>query len=95
MEVPIMKRLISILAISAITYMPLMATEDATESIRLKDGSTLYIDDKGDMKMIDKQGDRMTMRDGVAMETMDGRVIMMQNNVLWQRMQRGTLNPKF
>lgn len=90
-----MNRFASILIVSALLCGPAMAGEDAAESVRLKDGSTLYIDKNGDMKMVDGNGDRMTMRDGVPMETEDGRVIMMKNNALWQRMQRGTLNPKF
>lgn len=89
-----MKEFIYILMASAMLCMPVMASEDAAESVKLKDGSTLYINEKGEMKMVDNNGDRMTMRDGVAMETEDGRVIMMKNNALWQRMQRGTLNPK-
>ena len=90
-----MNRFASILIASTLLSAPALAGEQATESVKLKDGSTLYIDSKGDMKMVDGNGDRMKMRDGVPMETEDGRVIMMQNNALWQRMQRGTLNPKF
>lgn len=90
-----MNRFASLLIVSTLLSAPALAGEQATESVKLKDGSTLYIDSKGDMKMVDGNGDRMKMRDGVPMETEDGRVIMMQNNALWQRMQRGTLNPKF
>lgn len=90
-----MNRLLSMLLLSALLSMPALAGEAAAESVKLKDGSTLFVGKNGDMKMVDGKGDRMTMRDGVPMETEDGRVIMMKNNALWQRMQRGTLNPKF
>jgi len=74
---------------------PAMASEGDTESFKLKDGSTLYINERGDMKMIDSHGNGISMRDGVPMEAEDGRIFMMKNNALWERMRRGTLNPKF
>lgn len=71
------------------------ASGSDTGPIRLKDGSMLYTNDAGNMRMIDNHGNRMEMKDGETMETEDGRVIMMKNHILWEKMRRGTLNPKF
>ncbi len=64
------------------------------ESFKLEDGSTLFVNQKGEMKMVDNHGNGVPMKDGVTMETEDGRVIMMKNHALWERTQRGTPNPK-
>lgn len=90
-----MNKLMCIVCISSMFCLPVVAADNVTESVKLKDGSVLSIDDRGHMNMFDSKGNRMTMRDGVPMETEDGRVIMMQNHALWERMPRGTLNPKF
>lgn len=70
------------------------ASGSDTGPIRLKDGSMLHTNDAGNMRMIDHDGKRMEMKDGETMETEDGRVIMMKNHILWEKMRRGTLNPK-
>lgn len=72
-----------------------MAAVAATQSLKLKDGSILFVDKDGDMKMVDRKGDPMTMKDGVPMEAEDGSVILMKNKQLYKRVPRGTLNPKF
>lgn len=72
-----------------------VASGGDTGPIKLKDGSMLYTNDSGNMRMIGNDGKRIEMKDGVTMETEDGRVIMMKNHILWQKMRRGTLNPKF
>jgi hypothetical protein len=70
------------------------ASGHGNESIKLKNGSMLSTDAAGDMMMTDAHGRHMDMKDGEIMETEDGRTLMMRNNALWQRMPRGTLNPK-
>ncbi|MDV3238660.1 MAG: CopK family periplasmic copper-binding protein [Gammaproteobacteria bacterium] len=89
-----MKTLLSTLLVFSLLGAPALASDGAAEQVRLKDGSTLYVNEAGEMRMIDGRGNKMSMRDGVPMETEDGRVIMMKNNMLWQRMERGSLNPK-
>ena len=74
--------------------MPGGAAAHGTQSIRLKDGSMLSTDEAGNMMMTDAHGRHMDMQDGETMETEDGRILMMKNNALWQRMPRGSLNPK-
>lgn len=89
-----MKTFIRIMAVSALLCAPVMAAEDETESVTLTNGSTLHLDADGNMKLIDKNGDQVTIREGVPMETDDDRVIMMKNDALWLLMKRGTLEPK-
>lgn len=72
-----------------------LAADTGTQSQKLKDGSVLFVDKSGNMKMVDKTGSPMEMKDGVAMEMDDGSVLMMKNHVLWKKVPRGTLNPKF
>lgn len=89
-----MKTFIRIMAVSALLCTPVMAAESDTESVTLLNGSTLHLEASGAMKMIDKDGDQVPIREGVPMETDDDRVIMMKNNALWLLMKRGTLEPK-
>ena len=73
------------LAISSVMglYMPSLAAEPPAEQIELKDGSTLYLHPDGTSRMVDQHGKRIDMRDGVPMETKDGRIIMMENKRIW------------
>lgn len=89
-----MRTFIHITAVSALLCTPAMGADNATESVTLKDGATLHLEANGDMKMIDQDGDQVTIREGVPMETDDDRVIMMKDDALWLLMKRGTLEPK-
>ena len=59
------------------------ATEGPAENLKLKDGSSLFIHEDGTGRMVDAHGKPMHMRDGVAMELLDGRMIMMKNKRMW------------
>lgn len=54
------------------------------EAIPLKDGSTVYIFKDGKMGMEDKLGRATFMAPGHAMETKDGRKIIMNGNEIWR-----------
>jgi hypothetical protein len=61
----------------------------------LKDGSILIVDADGRMRMFNPYGDRLLMKDGVAMELKDGSIIAMKENVIWKQLRtRGTLSPR-
>lgn len=64
---------------------PAFADESPAEMVKLKDGTTLYVQPDGSSRMVDQQGKPMTMADGVEMETADGRKIMMMNKHVWVR----------
>jgi hypothetical protein len=61
------------------TLMPSFAEEPPAEKMNLKDGSVLFLHPDGTGRMVDAHGKPMAMADGVAMETADGRMIMMKN----------------
>jgi hypothetical protein len=60
------------------------ANSDAKE-IQLKDGSTLVIFKDGKMSMRDSRGRPMSMKDGLRMETKDGKVYVMKGNEIWRK----------
>jgi hypothetical protein len=75
---------VALLLCAAVSTMSALAAEEPpAEQIELKDGSTLYLHPDGTSRMIDVHGKRMNMRDGVEMETADGRIILMQNKKVW------------
>jgi hypothetical protein len=62
----------------------------------LKDGTTLVVASNGWMRMFTAEGSRVNMKDGVNMETREGRLIVMKEDLNWKKLrQSGTLNPKF
>ena len=64
------------------------------QTIQLKDGSTILIEEKGTMAHIDAAGNRMKMRDGKIMEAEDGSTLMMKNDAIWKMItEKGTLRP--
>lgn len=66
------------------------------ETIELKDGGKVTVQKDGTMVHIDAAGNRVKMRDKVAMEAKDGTKFVMKNNALWKTItEKGTLNPKF
>lgn len=67
----------------------------ASQRYVLKVGTTLYVDADGRMRMFAPDGDRVYMKDGVAMELQDGTVVTMKENIVWKTLRtRGTLNPR-
>lgn len=66
------------------------------ETIELKDGGKVMVQKDGAMVHIDAAGNRVKMRDKVAMEAKDGTKFVMKNNAIWKQItEKGTLNPKF
>jgi hypothetical protein len=56
--------------------------------LKLMDGSHLFISDDNMMRMVDKDGKPITMKDGVEMELEDGSLIMMKNEKIWRHNHR-------
>ncbi len=56
--------------------------------LKLKDGSYLFISDKGEMRMVDREGKPVKMKENVEMEMMDGSLIMMKNRKIWRHDHR-------
>lgn len=54
------------------------------KAYELKDGSTVYVFKDGKMAMENKVGQVVTMKEGHAMETKDGKKIMMKGNEIWR-----------
>ena len=83
-----MKNLMALFAALAFTFMAnlLPAVAGEAESYHLKDGSMLYIQADGNMKMVDTAGKPMQMEEDVPMELEDGSVIMMRHNHVWKRL---------
>ncbi len=56
--------------------------------MKLKDGSLLFVNNDGTMRMVDKTGQPITMKEGVEMELADGSVVMMQNKKVWRHVHQ-------
>jgi hypothetical protein len=80
-----MRKMLCALAIcGAVGFMtPAIAEEPLAQTLKLKDGTTLYLHPDGTGRMIDQHGKPMKMSDGKQMETTDGRVIIMENKRIW------------
>ncbi len=64
------------------------------QTIELKDGGKIVIEEKGTMVHINAAGNRVKMRDGRVMITKDGHKLMMKNNAIWKTItEHGTLKP--
>lgn len=64
------------------------------QTIELKDGGKIVIEEKGAMVHIDAAGNRVRMKDGTVMEAKDGSKLMMKNDVIWKTItEHGTLKP--
>jgi hypothetical protein len=71
------------------------ALDPETKAVKLKDGSTLYINKHGKMRMRDVAGHKVYMQDGVPMEAADGTVFIMKEDPTWKVIRlKGSLNPK-
>lgn len=64
------------------------------QHVRLKDGSHLFIQKDGTMRMTDPAGAPKGMKDGVEMETADGAVLVMKNFRMWRKVP-GSKPPVF
>ena len=62
--------------------------QSANEPLRLKDGTYLFISDDDTMRMTDKDGKPIEMKDSVEMELEDGTLIMMKNKKIWRHYHR-------
>ncbi len=78
-----MKRVLFALVLTSSIAIAAYAEEPSTEKIDLKDGSTLFLRPDGTSRMVDAHGKRMTMSDGVEMETADGQTMLMMNKKVW------------
>ncbi len=64
------------------------------QTIELKDGGKIVVEEKGTMIHIDAAGKRVKMRDGKVMTAKDGSKVMMKNNAIWKTItEHGTLKP--
>ena len=58
---------------------PVQSTEPTASGVlELKDGSYLFVGEDGTMRMTDRNGNPVIMKDGAVMELKDGTLIMMQ-----------------
>ena len=62
--------------------------QPANEPLRLKDGTYLFISDDDTMRMTNKDGKPIEMKDSVEMELEDGTLIMMKNKKIWRHYHR-------
>ena len=58
--------------------------------LKLKNGSFVFINEKGTMRLTDKNGKPKKMKENVEMELMDGSLILMKNAKLWRHVHRKT-----
>lgn len=64
------------------------------QTIELKDGGKIIMEEGKTMIHIDAAGNRVKMRDGKVMEAKDGSKVMMKNNAIWKTItEHGTLKP--
>ena len=64
------------------------------QTIELKDGGKLLLNDDKTMVHVTPAGKRARMKDGKVMEAKDGSMVMMKNNAVWKTItEKGTLNP--
>ncbi len=56
--------------------------------MKLKDGSLLFVNEDGTMRMVDKTGKPMSMKEGVEMEMEDGSVMLMHNKKAFRHVHR-------
>ena len=65
-----------------------------SQTIELKDGGKIVVDEKGKTVHLDAKGKRVRMRDGVVMEAKDGQKYAMKNDALWKQItEKGTVAP--
>ena len=80
-----MKQLLAIAALSSLAISAhAVNASQVDKTIELKDGSTVYIFKDGKMGMEDELGRATYMAPGHAMETKDGKKIVMNGNEIWR-----------
>ncbi|NIQ14904.1 MAG: CopK family periplasmic copper-binding protein [Candidatus Dadabacteria bacterium] len=84
MLLPILFLSASAIAAGSATGLPV------SEPLQLKDGSYLFIDNNDNMRMVDRYGEPIRMKDDVEMELKDGTLIMMKNKKVWRHIHRDT-----
>lgn len=83
-----------LIAVLAGTAQAATNTAPAPGTHALKDGTTLYVADNGRMRMFTAEGQRLHMKDGVTMETRDGKTFVMKEDLNWKQLRQfGSLNP--
>lgn len=64
------------------------------QTIELKDGGKIIMEEGKTMIHVDAAGNRVKMRDGKVMIAKDGSKLMMKNNAIWKTItEHGTLKP--
>lgn len=67
-----------------------IAGEMTTEGpVRLKDGSLLFVNEDGTMRMVDQTGKPMSMKEDVEMALEDGSTILMHNKKVFRHVHKG------
>lgn len=90
------KLIFSLLMLSSLSALAAETQIQGPQTIELKDGGKVTVQKDGTMVHVDAAGNRVKMRDNVAMEAKDGTKFVMKNNALWKQItEKGTLNPKF
>ena len=80
-----LKKLLAVIAMIAVTGSAFAVdASQVAKSIALKDGSTVYVYKDGKMGMEDKYGRAVYMDPGHAMETKDGKKIIMIGNEIYR-----------
>lgn len=79
------KTLASMALAAGMVLVPAAWAADDVKELPLKDGSTLLVFKDGKMSHRDARGRVMSMKDGVPMETKDGKVYVMKGNELWRK----------
>ncbi len=81
-----LKKQILVAAASSLIALSAFAVDqsDVARSVALKDGTTVYIFKDGKMGMEDKFGRATVMPQGRAMDTKDGKKIIMTGNEIWR-----------
>ena len=80
----------TLIAIAALAF---ASAAMASQTIELKDGGKIIVDEKGTYPQ-DAKGKRVRMKDGVIMEGKDGQKYVMKNDAIWKQItEKGTLAP--
>ena len=56
--------------------------------MKLKDGSLLFVNEDGTMRMVDKMGKPMSMKEGVEMDMEDGSTMLMHNKKMFRHVHK-------
>ena len=69
----------------AVTALATVHAEEVAEKLELKSGGTLFLHPNGTGRMVDAHGKSVSMSSGEEMALIDGRIVMMKNNMVWVR----------